>query len=653
MSDWHDPYSADETDQEQPLDGAPSPDRTPEGYGKLSEAEAGLAPVDTPLPPEPSAGAEDAPPARTPDDPEAVSSLVSAIESRMDEVRRLGEDLSQRESSMTERVVDLDRRSAELSAKLASIEADRAQLATREAALQEQSEVFERREAELQRRMEEAETRLSSIEARETELADQDAALCQRAQSIESQASTVRQQDESIVHREQAVDNRANAVEESELEIQSLRAELQAEREKVREAAVRLKQEHAALTEMKSAALEDNDRSLEERERDLAQLRASLDMEGDRLEEQWREFEAQKQSMHDGSAPALTSSEQQQQFEDRERQLEDARLTVASERERLDEMAAQLQRDRESVRRERSAVEVDRDRGAAMTAIGAAMDKTLEECRIRRERLRGVRVALRVREAKLNKAREVIRARHKESERVLAMRDRVVRAQEEIEEQREAIARQSDRSRVAGVVLKLVIAIAILGGLSWAVADRVAPTTDLAIATIVAQGAGLDDESIQEWSAYSESLAMDPRLMEETADRLKRRGVEALAAPGAVHAYFKESLNIDAPRPGELNIALRGEGGAATRRILDTYLAALVAIANDGRGLRANQASTVVSQNAKVDGPPLRDERLKWAGAMWGGSTLLVLLIGWALWVKLATATGRTDDLGATAFGVG
>jgi hypothetical protein len=38
---------------------------------------------------------------------------------------------------------------------------------------------------------------------------------------------------------------------------------------------------------------------------------------------------------------------------------------------------------------------------------------------------------------------------------------------------------------------------------------------------------------------------------------------------------------------------------------------------------------------------------------MWGGSTLLLMLIGWALWSKLATSAGRTESAGTVAFGAG
>lgn len=667
MSDWQDPYPADESEQtplseaEQPNDSAG--DR-PQGYGALSDVDAGLVPADQApqgptssnkpeSDPEQTVSPEPAPSSMSDEEAKTVTSLVEAIESRMEEVRRLGEDMHKRESSMTERVVDLDRKSAEMSAKMAALDAERSQLAAKESALREQSESLTKKENEIQRRMEEAEARLSSIEAREAELASQDADLCSRAQSLESQASTVREQDESIASREQAIDGRAHAVEEAEREIESLKAELASEREKIREMAVKLKQEHAALTEMKSAALEDNDRSLEERERDLAQLRASLDIEHQRLEEQWREFEAQKAGLLDGSTPALTSFEQQQQFEDRERELEESMASVSNERERLEAMAQQLQIDREEIKRERSACEGDRDRGAAMAAIGAAMDKTIQECQIRRERLRGVHSALKIREEKLHKAREIIRGRHKECERILAMRDRVTKAQEEVEAEREAVTRQADRSRVAGVMLKLVIAVAVLGGLSWAVADRIAPTTDLVRATIAAQGVTAEEDIAKDWNFYGESLSMDPRLIEETAARLKRRGVEELGSPGPLAAYFKDSLNIDSQRPGELNIALKGPGGGATQRVLETYLASFVAIANDATGQVAGQPSTVVSVNAKVDGPPLTDDRLQWAGVMWGSSTLLLMLIGWALWSRLAAATRRTEVAGASAFGVG
>ncbi|MCB9847855.1 MAG: hypothetical protein H6814_05520 [Phycisphaeraceae bacterium] len=656
MSDWLNPDPAGDPEQQQPAEESAA--LNPEDFGKLSAVDAGMA---TTKPrsraPEPAATATSEPAAGpTKDESQAVTSLIHAIESRLEEVRRLGEDMNHRESSMTERVVDLDRKSAELSAKMAAIDAERAQLAARESSLRDKSDAIERREGELRRRMEEAEARLASIESREHALADQDAALHSRAQELETEATSVRDRDRSFSSREQQIRDRSREIEEAEAEAARLREELEAERQKLREMAQKLKQEHAALTEMKSAQLESNDRSLEDRERELAQLRASLEMERDRIEDQWRDYQTQKQNMLDGGAPALTSFEQQQQFEDRERELDEARTTVNSELERIEEQANALQTERESVKRARSVVEVDRDRGAAMAAIGAAMDQTLEECRIRRERLRGVREALRVREGKLAKAREIIRGKHKECERILAMRDRITKEQEEIEAQRAAIERKADRSRVAGVLMKLVIAVAILGGLSWAVADRIAPTTDLVRATLTAQphgGASASQEAIEEWTRLCASLAQDPRLIEETADRLKRRGVEEFGSPGPLGAYFKDSLSVDSQRPGELNVALQGPGGGATKRILETYLAAFVAIANDATAQFADQASTVVSANASADSPPLTDDRLKYAGAMWGGATLLLLIIGWALWTRLAASTRKTDDAGTVAFGVG
>jgi len=640
MSEWRDPHRSDEAELGAPERAEPE---QPE-YGMLSDSDAGVG--------EGSETVTGAGPARDDrngqmQDPEAVASLVEAIEARMEDVRRLGEDLSRRESSMSERLIDIDRRAAEFAAKMSSVDAERARVAARESELREREEASEKKEAELKRRMEEAEARLASIEARESELADRDTALCDRAQTIEERASTLHEQDSTIADRAQTVDERARALEEAERENAALRQELEAEREKLREAAQKLKQERAALAEMKSMALENSDRSLEERERELAQMHASIEMERERLEDQWREFEAQKQSMLDGSAPALTTFEQQQRFEDRERELEEARSAVEAERERLETMTDQLRSERANVKRERSSVEVQRDRGAAMEAMSAAMDRTIEECRVRRERLRRVRIALREREEKLNKAREVIRGRHKECERVLAMRDRVSRAQEELETQRAVIERRANRYSAVGALMKLTIAIAILGGLSWAVADRVAPTTDLVRATIAAQSAdgALDAESAQTWAAYCASLATDPRLIEEASERFRQRGVEELSNPGAVKSYLDSSLDIDQLTPGELGIAIQGEGVAATQRVLETYLAAFVSIANDARGLRADQMAPVVRSRPAASGPPLRDDRLLWAGVMWGGSTLLLMMIGWALWSKLASSARRSSEM--------
>ena len=90
---------------------------------------------------------------------------------------------------------------------------------------------------------------------------------------------------------------------------------------------------------------------------------------------------------------------------------------------------------------------------------------------------------------------------------------------------------------------------------------------------------------------------------------------------------------------------------AASR--LRAFAAAFVAIANDARDRKVDQPATFVSMNATPDARPLRDERLKWAGAMWGGSTAVMLLIGWLLWSRLVKERRGSDEspLPVSAFG--
>ncbi|MEM8756269.1 MAG: hypothetical protein AAGF47_00620 [Planctomycetota bacterium] len=298
----------------------------------------------------------------------------------------------------------------------------------------------------------------------------------------------------------------------------------------------------------------------------------------------------------------------------------------ARERELAESSAAMARELRETAERLR-----EREAEAASTR---SIPTRLQD---RRRRLARVRAVLRDRASKLQRYEVVLEDRAREADQVLAQRREVAQAAAAIKVKHDKLVALQARNKTLSSSFFAVAAIAILGVLSFAVADHIAPATYAAAAEIQvdARGRALSADEIDEWQRYIEGLLTDPGLLEIAADRMKKRGIISLGRAADLRVALDSSLTSASPAPGRLTLEYVGEGSGATQRVLDTYLVALISQSNATKNQRAGGSGSRVAQDAAVSGPAIEDQRMTYAAGIGGGATTVAALIGWTIYTRL------------------
>ncbi|MDX2115109.1 MAG: hypothetical protein SFZ24_05735 [Planctomycetota bacterium] len=306
-------------------------------------------------------------------------------------------------------------------------------------------------------------------------------------------------------------------------------------------------------------------------------------------------------------------SEREHELCERFRELSEAQRTLQSE------ASSWKQREEELGDRER-----------AVAAAAERLGELHAWCTLRRSRLVRERGLLADHALKLRDAAAALAARAAERPApgriaagpAAALADSAVGASAPVPE-RSAVAAPSAPSRTRRGPRMIAIAAAFMfsaggvgaiGAASWWIAGVLQPPTYLAHCTLAMERqpgtAAHTDEAVESWRAFHVGLAEDPMLMEQVAQRLKRRGYETLATPADVRARTEQDLTVEEASPGELRLTFKGQGAAQTRHVLETFASALAASANDARSRRLDRATTVVTAPARVEDTPVRDTRL-------------------------------------------
>ncbi|MGP1271802.1 MAG: hypothetical protein ACTS22_00565 [Phycisphaerales bacterium] len=309
------------------------------------------------------------------------------------------------------------------------------------------------------------------------------------------------------------------------------------------------------------------------------------------------------------------------------REIERAERALAEREREISENSAAMAREL------RDAAEALRAREAALANDGARPTWL----RSRRARLQRIRAVLRDRAMKLQRYEAVLADRAREADQILAQRREVSRAASVVQAKERKVLAIQARNKTMSASFFVVAALAILGVLSFAVADHVAPATYAAVAEIEvdARGRALSADEIDEWQRYAEGLLTDPGLLEIAADRMNKRGIESLSRAADLRVRLENDLTSSSPASGRLVLELVGVGSGATQRALDTYVVALVAQSNATKNQRAGGTGTRVAQDATIEGPPLSDERIVYAAAFGGGGTLIGAAIGTLFYRRL------------------
>lgn len=521
--------------------------------------------------------------------------------------------------------------------KLVSESAERAR------ALDELARGLKERETAASEQSEQAEAARRRHEESIAELGQQRAEIERAAREREAEsAETARSLDDAITHATQRAAELAKDREKFEIERQSQAARA-AEREKALAAAradlekaqAELKAKSGAAGKADAAQITAFQAQLKERDSALAQLT----QERDRLDSELRaagnrmaELERQAAEGY-GAAEADPAelADLQEKIDKRDRAIDALRTKLEEAKAEIASLTDRLQ----------SGPTDGAPAGQATDLL--AIDARLAQ---RRERLHHYKTLLRDQSSKILQAKSALAKRAEQCEQVLGKRAELAQAKQALDARAARLDRSASRNKAAVALLCVVTTVAILGGLSWAVAKQAFPGAYLVQATIAAQSDGqpLEPEQLAAWQQSMMALTLDPVVMETVAERMKKRGIVDLSTPGDVMARLKTDLDASVPAPGEMVLSLRGSGSEATRRTLDTFLAAFIAIANESRERRADRASTAVTVKPSSDASPISRPHVAYAGAIWGASSALMLLVGAFIWSRLAQAKQKYDE---------
>ncbi|MBX3364116.1 MAG: hypothetical protein KF866_05060 [Phycisphaeraceae bacterium] len=542
-----------------------------------------------------------------------LEALEAELAERTQEAESLRRSLAEKASHSSsaelkqQEVIDnLHRQVAELQhAAEQAVNAGRTALAEAEEAhkaeldrLEAQAAAAGQRVAELEQTVRDAESWSRAMEHRVTEV---EQAAESRIREAEAQAALLSQKIESL---------------ESAL-AQAKRGEAEAREEAARSAALAEEAQARLLTSTAGASQTILD--LERRSAELAEQIDALEAEL-----------ARARTGNSSSAPGDAQAEADARLKER---------LAALMRER-DELSARAELAESQLEEAQQRIE-DADRALKQTKqamlSGATASLGDELLVLRRRRLKRAHALMRVQAMKIRKASAALSQRFEQCEELLRMRGDVVNAKRKLAEAESSLSRRRAAFKTSWTLLGVLCSVALLCGISWVAAERIAPSEFAARVSIVPEAGGrtLSEAEAEEWRRYHESLLTDPRLMENAGQRFSQRGIADLADPAALAAHMKASLVADAPASDRLDLELRGRGSAATQRTLDTFAKAVVSEANAARQRRAVGVLSKLTGEVAVIGP-VSSQRTMYAAVGAGASVVLCGVFGLLAWRRLS-----------------
>ncbi|MDI1290182.1 MAG: hypothetical protein PSX37_09590, partial [bacterium] len=470
-------------------------------------------------------------------------------------------------------------------------------------------------EAELAQRIARAEALQSELDRGSAELERRQTELTARQKRLDEAALA---QTEAARLAEKSTLIRAS-------ELESLQADIAAESESLRKARADLSSRESSL-EARERANRDGDST---REKLAAQL-ASVTADVMRLEHERQDFLSRVQAVFE-EYEALLVVERDECV----RAIDEAgslnsdvgRLAGA-----LQVLQARLTESRENEALSKSVAEAQIGTGSPSGAEAPAWSNG------RRARLQRYRDMVRANAVKVRKASEGLSKRFEQCEQVLSHRAELAAIRERVLEADRRSQRQKAGSRAATAVFCGIASLALLGGLSWALARQVAPARFIAESILVAEGRGreLNGAERAEWQRFHEALLKDPMFHETAAERFKRQGSLDLSTPSAIDELVTTSVTTESLGDGELRVRMTGLGADKTARTLDTFSASLASFANASQQRRIDGGATKISQPAKAGDTPIDHARTIYALGMLATAASVSLGATLGIWKKLS-----------------
>lgn len=546
-------------------------------------------------------------------------------ESAQAELASLEDSLAQREQAMAQTMERLEKERAELAE-------GQENLAEAQQRLAEESARCRREMAE---REEEARERDASLRELEERLNERMAELKIEAEQVHRERVMVTEQARTLAEQSSASDEHASAIHSGraeQVQIQlgeanaraaGLQAELAQVRADLAGALDELAQAQAAAGQAAGVVdpeeLERRDRTIQQLNDEIEQLRGVTGSLQSRLEES----ENAAASMHGADEQEISRRE----------------LAITKLKEHLEESRGEI----ESLRQR--AEQAERKAREARQASGAADPDLVEFITARRGRLARYKSLLQGQARKIIQAQAALQKRHSECEQVLAQRQKLQAAYDEVQKREKRAAGTSARTGAMALVCYSTVTLGVLAALSWTVAEKLWPSTYAAQATIEAdsRGRATNENELRSWQTYHEDLVKNPQLMEVAAERMARRGLAKLGTPAELRAKLDADMFVQSAGAGKLTLELREVGQDRAKLVLDTYITALKSVADAARESRAEDLGTAISAPASVLAAPVVDKRLEHAGMLLAGGSLAAFLGGLLVWSRMSAAKQKFE----------
>ncbi len=484
------------------------------------------------------------------------------------------------------------------------------------------------------------------------------------AAAVEGANKQLAQRETGLAQRESVLTRRETEVGERETKLKAAEVQAKDRDRKSQEAAARSAAAHAEAANEAAAraseAVAATERA-EAAEAELERLRAELDGSGRTVSEESRALKAQLEATaaraDQASAQAEAAKAEAANLRDQLANAKSAAATSQSGDEALLASAVELESRvaglHEQVAKRDQAIELLRDKLADVTArAGQSQGDGADDGRgpssaVRRRRLSRYRQLVQNEARKIVAAKDVLSKRQAECESVIAQRAKLVQQAQALAHREAKMHSRRSVVEATAAVCFAMGAVLLVAALSWGAVSQIFPATYIASSVVSAESRGGGREpDLAAWQAYHEALVNDPRLMEEGAERMARRGIESLAKAPALTARLKTDLMLTSDHPGMLRLELRGQGAERTARELETFATALVAMANAARESRADGAGTAQTQPSTSGNEPVKDERFMYTAGFTAGGTGLAAIIGLLAWTQLTRAKRRYEAAG-------
>ncbi len=545
----------------------------------------------------------------------------------------------------------LEERSGELTAAKAACE-------NLESDLQSRQEAFDAERAALKEAADASAAELDSLQKQvEALTAERDESL-QRAIELQTELSGLQQAHGAATQAhadalEQARSEAQEQIEQARQALERQRSQLEAAKGKLREFAEvideqtdateqvvylrdQIDQQQKLISELRLQAQQPG--AAGENDAESAELRARIADLSAQLDEAQQECAALRRQLDAAAASpggpaeellARQLRERDAQLDELKRRLEEARQAAASVDEahiaQLHQQIARLQQQLDEAR----ALDPS-DVPQELAGQAQQLAELHRQMRTRRARLQRQKELLADRSEKLLSVQQVLQQRHQQYEEVLAEKNAIADLKKKLSTAEVKLIAKWAAARGTIVAMLTMLTLLVLAAASYGVAYKFAPATFVASCVIKPEhpaGERIGPDERAAWATALQGMAASDPVLKAAADRMGQRGFADLDQPAELQQYLSRNLVAEVQADGLLRLELQVPSRYPAERVLDTYAVALMQVANAMREQRPDGYTSRLASAPAAEGEPVSDERLLFAGYVFGGATVVMGLL--------------------------